>query len=83
MIMIVSIYVDNFLLASKNITAMEKLKIELANKYIVKGLDEIKTIIDWQITRDRAIKTLKVGQSALIKNLLKKKTLQTITLPPF
>lgn len=43
--MIVNIYVDNFLLVLNNITTLEKLRIELANKYKVEDLGEIKTII--------------------------------------
>lgn len=43
--MIVSIYIDSFLFASNNITTLEKLKIVLANKYKVKNLNEVKTII--------------------------------------
>lgn len=68
-----SVYINNFLLALNNIITLEKLKTELANKYKVQDLKEVKIIISWQIIRDLAIKTLKAGQSVYIRDLLKEK----------
>lgn len=36
----------------------------------MKDLGEVKTIIDWQITREPAAHTMKIDQSALIKDLV-------------
>lgn len=48
------------MLALNNTTTLEKLKIELANRYKVKDLGEVKTIIGWNITRNLAKKILQV-----------------------
>lgn len=52
-ITVVSIYVDDFLLASNTMSVLKRLKEDLANKYDMKDLGEVKTIIVWQITRPR------------------------------
>ena len=80
-ITIVSVYVDDFMLASNNTTALEKLKIELANEYEVKDLGEARTIIGWNITRDLAKKTLKVDQSSFIRDLLEEEGLTDCNAP--
>ena len=70
-ILMISIYVDNFLLTSNSSKALAWLKDSIAKKYNVKDLEEVKTIIGWQITRDLDTKTLKIDQSAFIHNLFK------------
>ena len=60
-------------MASNTIIKLEKLKIELVNKYKVKDLDKKKTITSWQITKELTTKTLRISQPAYIKNLLKEK----------
>lgn len=47
----------------------------------MKNLEEVKTIISWQITRDLATKTLRICQLVYIKNLLKKKNLTNCNVP--
>lgn len=46
-ISIVSVYIDNFLLVSTTIGALNELKESLSRKYDVKDLGEVKTIIGW------------------------------------
>ena len=46
-ISIVSIYVDNFLLASSTISALKNLKKNLAREYDMIDLGKVKTIIGW------------------------------------
>lgn len=69
------------MLASNNIAALEKLKIELANKYKVKDLGEAKTIIGWNITWDLIKKTLKVDKLSFIRDLLEKESLTNYHIP--
>ncbi len=67
---IVSVYVDYFLLASNAMTTLEALKKLLGKEYEMKDLGEVKTIIGWQITRDPAARTMKIDQSAFIRDLV-------------
>ena len=69
-ITLVSVYVDDFLLASHTIATLEAVKKELAKEYNVKDLGEVTTIIGWQMTRDLATKTLKIDQSAFVRDLV-------------
>lgn len=63
-------YVDDFLLASNTMATLEALKELLAKEYEMKDLGEVKTIIGWQITRDTATGTMKLDQSAFIRDLV-------------
>lgn len=51
-ISIISVYIDNFLLASNTITTLKALKKLLGKEYEMKDFEEVKTIIRWQITKD-------------------------------
>ena len=72
---IVSVYVDDFLLASNEMATLEALKKLLGKKYEMKDLGEVKTIIGWQIMRDLAARILKIDQSAFIRDLVIKEGL--------
>lgn len=61
-ISIVSVYVDDFLLASNTISTLNALKQSLAGEYDTKDLGEVKTIIGWQIDRDTTAGTMKIHQ---------------------
>ena len=63
-------YVDDFLLASNTMGTLKSLKQLLFKEYDVKDLGEVKTIIGWQITRDLAMGTMKIDQSAFIRDLV-------------
>lgn len=69
-ISIVSVYVDDFLLASNTMTTLRALKASLAREYDTKDLGEVKTIIGWQIHRDPAAGTMKIDQSAFTRDLV-------------
>lgn len=69
-ISIVSVYVDDFLLALNEIPTLEILKRSLAKEYNTKDLKEIKTIIRCQNSRDIATGTLKIDQLAFIQDLV-------------
>lgn len=51
------------------------LKRLLAKKYKMKDLEEVKTIISWQITRETAARTMKIDQLIFIRDLVSKKGL--------
>lgn len=63
-ILMISIYVDDFLLASNSSEALSWLKNAIAKEDNVKDLGEVKTIIGWQVTRDIKAGTLKIDQAA-------------------
>ena len=67
---VVSVYVDDFLLASNTIDTLQTLKDMLAKKYKMKDLSKVKTIIRWQITRDIATHMMNIDQSAFIRDLV-------------
>ena len=51
------------------------LKKLLGKKYEIKDLREVKTIIGWQITRDPIVRTIKINQSAFIRDFVIEKKL--------
>lgn len=67
---IVSIYVDDFFLAYKTMSAMQTLKDILEKEYEMKNLGKINTIIRWQITRDTAMHMMKIDQLTFIRDLV-------------
>ena len=69
-IIMISIYVDDFLLASNSSKALAWLKNAISNEYNIKDLGEVKTIIRWQVTRDLRAGMLKIDQSVFIHDLL-------------
>ena len=69
-ISVVSVYVDDFLLASNTMANLKALKASLAKEYDTKDHGEVKTIIGWQIHRDPAAGTMKIDQSAFIRDLV-------------
>ncbi len=67
---LVSIYVDDSLIASNSTDTLETVNKKLGNEYNVKDLGEVKTIIGWQMTRDPFTQTLKIDQSSFIRDLV-------------
>ena len=59
-ISIVSVYVDDFLLALNTMATLNALKASLAREYNTKDLGEVKTIIGWQIHLDLVGDTMKI-----------------------
>ena len=59
-IIILSIYIDDFFFASNRLITFEVLKKELSQKYSIKDIGEILTIIGWQITQDSVSQSLKI-----------------------
>lgn len=69
-ILMVSIDVNDFLIASKKLGTVQSIQADLSREYNVKDLGETKIIIGWQVTRDIEKGTLKIEQSACIRDLL-------------
>ena len=69
-ILMITVYVDNFVLASNNLEVLQWIKSGISNEYNVKDLGEVRTIIGWQVTRDRIARTLKINQSSFIQDLI-------------
>ncbi len=69
-ISIVSIYIDDFLLASNIMAILNSLKKSLLKEYDTKDLGEVKTIIGWQISYNNTAETMKIDQSAFIRDLV-------------
>lgn len=64
----VSVYVDNFMLAAKHQKSLDWVKERLKKEYNIKDQGKAKTIIGWQITRNKS--TMKIDQSAFIRDLV-------------
>ncbi len=58
---IVSVYVDDFLLASNTIAILDLLKKFLLKEYDIKDLGEVKIIIGWQISHNNAVENMKIN----------------------
>lgn len=54
---------------------LDEVKKLLANEYDIKDLGEVKTIIGWQVMRDMTASTMKIDQSAFIRDLVIKERL--------
>ena len=67
---IVDLYVDDLVLGSRSLKALEWLKDQLMREFSMKDLGEVKTIIGWEITRDLAAGTLRIDQKGYIQDLL-------------
>ncbi len=67
---IISVYVDDFLLALNTMAIFETLKKSLSKEYDTKDLGEVKTIIGWHISRDNASRTMKIDHSVFIRDFV-------------
>lgn len=70
----VSVYVDDFLLASKHWKLLDQIKKKLKKEYNVQNLGEVIIIIGCQVTQ--GISTMKIGQLAFIRNLVEDEGMQ-------
>lgn len=68
-------YVNNFLLASKHQKLLDWIKECFKNKYNVKDVGKIKTIIGWQVIQNWDAGILKINQSAFIQDVLEEENL--------
>ncbi|KAM2628105.1 hypothetical protein TB2_001483 [Malus domestica] len=66
------IYVDDMLIASKNVEEIEKLKKQMKNEFEMKDLGEAKKILGMEITRDRAKGLVSLNQRQYLEKLIRK-----------
>lgn len=64
--LIISVYVDDFFLTLSNPRVLQWFKSGIFNKYNVKNLGEVCTIIEWQVTRNCVARILKIDQFSFI-----------------
>lgn len=70
-ILMISVYVNDFLFVSNNPRVLLWLKDAISKEYNVKDLGKVQTIIGWQVTRNYIGRTLKIAPSAFIQDLIK------------
>ena len=68
-------YVNNFMLVSEYQIMLDQFKESLKSEYNIEDLEEIKTIIGWQVIQNLDVGILIIKQSALIQDLLREKNL--------
>lgn len=71
----INVYINDLLFTSKYYTLLDQFKKSLQNKYNIKDIRKVQTIIGWQISWNWDIGTLKIDQLTFIRNLFKKENL--------
>ena len=71
-VVIISLYVDDLLLAGNNLDAISWIKGELNKRFEMKDLGEAKVILGLEITRDRKNHVLLLGQSKYAGDILER-----------
>jgi hypothetical protein len=69
-VLIISLYVDDLLLASDNLNELIKVKAELSSRFDMEDMGEASFVLGIKITRDRAARTLTISQGAYIEEML-------------
>lgn len=71
-LIIISLYVDDLLLASDSLTELSLFKRQLAAKFEMQDLGEASFVLGIEIKRDRATRTLSISQGAYTRTLLQR-----------
>jgi transposase InsO family protein len=71
-IVIIALYVDDLLLASNHLATLTTAKASLAQQFEMDDLGEASFILGIDIRRDRAARTLSIGQSAYVTAILQR-----------
>ena len=79
---LVGVYVDDMLVASKLLDAIAAFKEELATHYKIKDLGEVTKILGMEVRRNRATKQLFLGQEAYAREVLAAYNMQDATPKP-
>ena len=67
-----SLYVDDILLATNDIELLNKVKIELSEKFEMKDMGEAFYVLGIQIFRDRKSRILSINQEKYLHSILKR-----------
>ena len=71
-LVILTVYVDDLLIISNKMSAVERTKRELKRKFEMSDMGEAHYILGIRITRDRAMRKVYLSQEKYVKNILKK-----------
>ena len=66
------VYVDDLVIAANSRIEMSRVKLELSNKWSMKDLGPLESILGIRIIRDRQVRTLTLSQERFIDTILKK-----------
>jgi len=70
---LISIYVDDFLIAAKTLQKIKKIKNILNKTFKIKDFGETKIIIEIRVIKNRFKGTLTLDQASYVHQILKKK----------
>jgi hypothetical protein len=71
-VIIIALYVDDLLLASDDLATLTELKASLARQFEMEDMGEASFILGIDIRRDRAARTLSIGQAAYVTAILQR-----------
>ena len=66
------LYVDDMLIASKNRSSIDKLKVQLSSEFEMKDMGESRRILGMKIERDRVKRRVSLTQKAYLQKVLQK-----------
>ena len=72
------VYVDDLVIATNSVNEMKDVKLELSNKWSMKDLGPLESILGIRIIRDREKRTLTISQERYIDVVLKKFKLEDV-----
>jgi hypothetical protein len=68
--LIVGLYVDDMVILADDIQVVRDFKAGIAKRWEIKDLGEVKKILGFKITRDRAKRTIKIAQTAYTDEMI-------------
>jgi hypothetical protein len=71
-IVIITLYVDDLLLASDSLTQLEQVKAELSTCFDMEDLGEAHFVLGVEITRNRKMRTLTISQGAYVTDVIER-----------
>ena len=69
-VIIITLYVDDLLVAGRNIQVIETVKKKLADKFEISDMGDVSLVLGMKVTRDRETKTLSICKENFTKSLL-------------
>jgi transposase InsO family protein len=71
-VLYIVLYVDDLLLIGSSLTEINKLKVDLSNRFEMTDLGEAQYVLGLQLSRDRTARALSLSQSDYIRRLLER-----------
>jgi hypothetical protein len=72
LVVVVLVYVDDMAVASPKLGKIVQFKESLRKRFEIKDMGELEYILGIQVTRDRAARTIRINQTAYIREVLKR-----------